>query len=77
MAAAPRWKIFDAHRKYQASTHDLAAAAALMAFYGDGATIRDGHRAEDTAWTEGAEVQLAGESYDFVTNTILARRGAR
>lgn len=36
--SAPRIKIFDAEGRYQASTHDYAAAGALMGLYGDGAT---------------------------------------
>ena len=75
MAAAPTWKIYDETGIYQAATHDIAAAAVLVAFYGDGATIRAGHRL--TVWTEGAEIQGAAESYDYVSEVVCDRLFAR
>jgi hypothetical protein len=64
MAASPDWKVYDAQGVYQAACKEVEAAAAMMGFYGDGATIRWGHRI--VVWTEGAEEQPAGESYDEV-----------
>lgn len=65
MAATPRWKIFDSHGKYQASCHELEAAAALMAFYGDGSTVRTGHCLRHIVYTEGKD-GLSSESFDSV-----------
>lgn len=78
MAAAPAFKIYDNDGKYQAACHELEAAAALMGFYGDGATIRYGHRPKDALWTEGVEAQPAAESFDYVAETCTTRlRAAR
>lgn len=49
-----------------ASCHEIEAAASLMGFYGDGATIRIDHSKKFTIWTEGSEEQSAVESYDYV-----------
>ena len=64
MAASPRFKVYDANGTYQAACKEPEAAAALVCIYGDGATIRLDHRV--ILWTEGAESQPAGESYDHV-----------
>jgi len=48
----------------------LEDAAALVAFLGEGATIRSRRR---VYWREGSEVQAAAESYDFVAETVVAR----
>lgn len=66
-------KIYDPEGKYQASCVDVAGAAALMSFYGTGAEIRNGHSKKKCLWKEGAEDQPAGESYDFVIETINSR----
>lgn len=68
MAASPKFKIYDASDAYQASCHEIEAAAALMAFYGAGATIRIDHSKKYTVWHEGAETQPAAESYDYVAS---------
>lgn len=73
MAQAPKWKIFDAHGKYQAACKEIEAAAALIGFYGDGATIRFDHSKKSTVWTEGRETQEAFESYDHVAEVAYAR----
>lgn len=72
MAASPRWKVYDGD-EYVAACKYLEDAAALVAFRGDGATIRDGHSARHTVWCEGAEDQPANESYDHVRDTCLKR----
>ena len=59
--ATPIWKIY-LGKEYRAACKYIEDAAALVAFLGDGATIRYDHR--DIVWTEGAETQPAGESYD-------------
>ena len=66
MAGSPTWKVYDAHGAYQAACKEVEAAAALMGFYGDGATIRNGHAKKYTVWTEGSEEISACESYDAV-----------
>lgn len=70
--ATPRIKIFDAHGQYQASTHDYAAAGALMGLYGDGATVRLGHSKRDIVWTEGEGGLSAYECYDLIADAIHA-----
>jgi hypothetical protein len=75
MAASPEWKVYDAQGNYQAATKQIEAAAALMGFYGDGATIRYAHAARCIVWTEGAEEVSATESYDIVAETAYERRG--
>lgn len=66
MAQAPQYKVFDAAGKYQAACKEIEAAAALMALYGKGASIRMGHSKADTVWLEGSEDREAWESYDHV-----------
>jgi hypothetical protein len=66
-------KVYDANGNYQASCVDIAAAAALMSFYGNGAEIRNGHAKKSVLWREGSESQPAGESYDFVVGTVQSR----
>lgn len=73
MAASPKLKVYNASGEYVASCKYPSDAAALVSLYGDGATIRHGHRKTDAVWTEGAESQPAGESYDFVAETVHAR----
>ncbi len=75
MATKPvAWmKIYTPSGDYVASCSDLAAAAVLMAFYGAGAEVRNGHSKKRAIWREGAEKQSAGESYDFMTATIIER----
>jgi hypothetical protein len=72
MAASPRFKIYDAAGQYQAACHEPEAAAALVSFYGDGATVRDGHREKHAVWREGVDGS-AGESYDHAAAVILSR----
>ncbi len=69
--SSPRIKIFDAHGQYQASTHDHAAAGALMGLYGEGATVRLGHSKRDIIWTEGEDGD-AYECYDLIADAIAA-----
>jgi hypothetical protein len=72
MAASPKFKVYDAQGQYQAACHEPEAAAALVAFYGNGSTIRDSHPAKYTVWTEGKDGR-AGESYDRVAEVVLER----
>jgi len=72
MGASPRWKVY-ASGKYQAACHEIEAAAVLASFYGNGAQIRAEHSSGWILWTEGAETQPAGESYDFVASTCAER----
>lgn len=73
MGATPQWKVYDARGVYQAACKEIEAAAALVGFYGDGATIRHGHG--KTVWIEGVDGS-AYESYDKVSivteNRLLA-----
>jgi hypothetical protein len=71
MAAAPRFKVYDSAGNYQAATKEVEAAAALVAFYGAGSTIRAGHA--KVVWAEGQEEIEADESYDVVALTVISR----
>lgn len=73
MAAAPQYKVYDSAGQYRAACKDPTDAAILAAALGDGTTIRNGHSARSIVWTEGAEDQPAGESYDHVAMTIFER----
>lgn len=73
MAASPKFKVFDKHGEYLASCKRPEEAAVLMAFLGEGATIRDGHMVKDVVWREGAEEQSAAVSYDYVAEIVEER----
>jgi len=71
MAASPRFKVYNPEGDYIAACKHAEDAAALVALYGAGATIRLDHTR--VMWREGAEVREAGESYDFVAQTVADR----
>lgn len=73
MGASPRLKVYDADGEYRASFHYAEDAAVLVAFLGEGSTIRDGHSRKLIRWSEGDEDQPASESYDFVAETVNRR----
>jgi hypothetical protein len=77
MAGTPRWKLYNPQGGYVAACKHLEDAACLVALYGTGATIRDGHSKADVVWTEGAEAFPAGESYDRVAQVAEDRRRKR
>ena len=68
MASSPRWKVYDKNGEYQASCKEVEAAAAIVGFYGEGATIRASHDKRHIVWTEGVD-GWAIESYDTVAET--------
>ena len=74
MAGSPRFKVYDAAGNYVGCVKHPSDAAMLVASYGEGATIRDGHRT--VVWLEGAD-GLAAESYDAVAETVFARTGGQ
>lgn len=65
------WKVYTAQSEYVAACRDVEDAAALVAFRGDGATIRYDHK--QIVWREGAETQNAAESYDHVASVAYER----
>lgn len=73
MAGSPILKVYTAEGEYVAACWHPEDAAALVAIYGDGATIRRGHLKRDIVWTEGAEDTRAGESFDLVAATVNGR----
>jgi len=75
MAGATKWKIYDKAGTYQAACKEVEAAAVLVAFYGDGSTIRSGH--SWIMWREGAEETPAAESYEEVARTVTTRAAIR
>jgi len=74
MASAPQFKVYNPSKEYVAACKHVEDAAALVALYGDGATIRSGHTT--IVWTEGQETQPAGESFDFVAELAHQRLDA-
>ena len=73
MAGTPQYKVYNAGGDYRAAFKDPTEVAILVAALGDGTTIRDGHDRRFTVWTEGAEDQPAGESFDHVAETVFSR----
>ncbi len=72
MAASPNYKVYSASKEYMAACKEIEGAAALVSFYGAGATIRSGH--SFIVWTEGINHDGdAGESYDHVANIAQQR----
>ena len=67
------YKVYNPQRKFEAACVHPEIAGALVAFLGDGATIRYDH--QHVVWDEGQEVQPAAESYDFVAETVARRVG--
>ncbi len=72
MASSPPWKVYTADGKYVASTIGIDLASVLVAYLGDGATIRYLHG--KPVWTEGKESVSAGESYDVVARVCADRQ---
>ena len=72
MAETAKYKVFDAAGIYQAAVKEPEAGAVLVAFYGDGAEIRLGHRKSHVLWIEGAS-GAAAESYDACAARCLVR----
>lgn len=72
MASSPYLKVYNGN-EYVACCKYAEDAAAIVASYGDGTTIRYGHPKRYIVWTEGAENQPAGESYDYVRQVVHAR----
>ena len=71
MASSPMWKVYNARKEYRAACKGVEEAAVLVAFLGNGSTIRAEHTL--VLWTEGAEVQPAAESYDYVADVVHLR----
>lgn len=70
MARSPRWKVYSPTGEYVAACRYVEDAAAVVALYGDGAHIRDGHGAR--VYTNGTDGD-ASESYDAVTEIVRSR----
>jgi hypothetical protein len=73
MAAAPRWKVYDAAGNYQAACKEIEAAASLMGLYGEGATIRANHAKSWTVWEEPPFDPDADYSYDHIAACAYGR----
>jgi len=72
MAASPQFKVHNPAGTYIAACKHIEDAAALVAMYGNGATIK--MRGLGTLWHEGKEKHPAGESFDFVVTVVSKRR---
>lgn len=71
MAASPLWKVYGVEKDYRAACKFIEEAAVIVAFLGNGATIRCDHAL--IVWTEGQEQQPASESYDHVAEVVAKR----
>lgn len=63
-ARYPSWKVFNPAGEYIAACHYAEDAAALVAAYGEGATIRWNRKNGPLVWTDGKDGS-AGDSYDY------------
>lgn len=66
-------KVYDRDSNYVSSCVSYHAAAALMAFYGDGAQVRNGHTRKRVIWSEGKEAISASGHLESVVNIMTAR----
>ena len=73
MAATHLWKVYTADKEYVGSVKYPSDAAALVAAYGEGATIRYGHRVKDIMFTDGEDGVSAGDSYDEAAEIAMTR----
>jgi hypothetical protein len=73
MAASPKYKVYSPDGEYRASFKYPADASALVAFLGDGATLRWDHSAKLVLWREGSEAFQAAESPAGFQITVEAR----
>lgn len=76
MAASPMWKVYDADGTYQAACKEPEAAAALVEFYGPGATVRADHRLIVARFEDcdGSYDDAAETMYRRVNEYRIARR---
>jgi hypothetical protein len=70
MGASPKWKVYDHEGTYQAATKEIEAAAAVVSFYGRGATIKLDHKV--VVWTEGVDGD-GDSSYDEVAEKVAEK----
>jgi len=71
MGATPNIKVYTPTGEYVAAFKYYEDAAALVALRGAGTTIRSGHAASWTLWTEGTDGNAA-DSYDAVAERCEA-----
>jgi len=69
MSSSPKYKVFNAVGEYVACCKHVEDAAAIIASYGDGASIRTGHAKKDTVYVNGVDGN-AGDSYDAVARHV-------
>ena len=72
---SPYLKVYNSLGVYVASCKHAEDAAAIVAAYGEGATIRANHKR--VLWLEGKEKDTAGNSYDIVAETVYSRTDYR
>lgn len=66
MAAAPRYKVYNPSGEYVAASKYAEDAALVAQGYGEGATVRLGHRQRDTAYTVGFGDDSADEGREKI-----------
>lgn len=65
--------VYDSDSELRASLQYAEDAGCLVAFLGEGSTIREKGNRKHILWSEGNEEQPAAESYDFVAETVWRR----
>ena len=78
MAASPKYKVYTPRNEYVASCKYASDAAAILACYGEGATIRTGHAKRDIVYTETSYDAEDGawNSYDYVAYEVFKAEDA-
>lgn len=74
MGASPKYKVYNPRGEYVASCKYPELAAAVVALYGQGATIRLGHSKRSVVWEDGVDGD-ASDSYDAVAEMVYGRPG--
>ena len=72
MASSPILKVYSPKGEYVGSAKEVLGAAVMAQVYGEGSTIRLGHKI--VLWTEGVDGD-ACESYDKTGEKMVSRAG--
>ena len=67
MAASPPFKVYTRDGDYRAACKLASDAAVLVSTYGEGSTIRWGHRVKDIVYTDGVD----GDAFESFDNAAM------
>lgn len=72
MASSPDWKVYDSMKVYQGCAKEPEAAAVMAEWYGDGSTVRYGHKR--IVWTHGVDELGSWDSFiDVIDERVNAK----